>query len=60
MGRIAEIGDANSLAEAVLATLRDLANLIADVPGIQKEYDPDRIAVEYENLFTEIAEEINP
>lgn len=58
MGKIAEIGDASSLAEAILSTLENRMKLVPDIPGIQREYDPDRIAVEYEKLFTEISDEI--
>lgn len=59
MGRIAEIGDASSLAEAILTTLENKAKLIPDIPEIQREYDPDRIAAEYEKLYKEISNEIN-
>lgn len=58
MGAIAEIGDVESLAEAIIKTLAEKSNMIPDLQDIQREYDPDRIASEYEKLFAEIAEEI--
>lgn len=58
MGAIAEIGDAESLAEAIIKTLAEKSNMIPDIQDIKREYDPDRIASEYEKLFAEIAEEI--
>jgi len=59
MGKIAEIADAASLAEAILSTLENRSKLVPDIPGIHQEYDPDRIAAEYEKLIAEISDEIN-
>jgi glycosyltransferase involved in cell wall biosynthesis len=59
MGKIAEIGDASSLAQAILSTLENRSLLSPNIPGIRQEYDPNRIAVEYEKLFSEISDEIN-
>ncbi len=58
MGKIAAIGSAEELAKAILDVLRDRQNFTPDIPKIQNEYDPDRIAACYEDLFYEIAEEI--
>jgi glycosyltransferase involved in cell wall biosynthesis len=51
MGRVAKIGDSASLAESILEVLNDPQKFRGDVEGIQKSYDPDSIAVEYEKLF---------
>jgi glycosyltransferase involved in cell wall biosynthesis len=60
MGNIAEIGDADSLAEAILTTLRNSSSMKPDIAGLKEEYNPERIAEEYEHLFTDISKEINP
>ncbi len=58
MGKIAEIGSAEGLASAILDILRNRRSFTPDIPAIQHEYDPDRIAACYEDLFREITEEI--
>ena len=54
MGRVAQIGDAASLAEAVLGVLNEPDKYRGDIESIKKSYDPDSIAVEYEKLFERI------
>lgn len=58
MGKIAKIGDSADLAEAILSTLESNTKLVPDIPAIKREYDPNRIASEYEKLFSEISDEI--
>ena len=60
MGAIAEIGSASSLASAMLEVLDKRASLQPDLESIRLEYDPDRIAGCYEDLYQEISREINP
>lgn len=60
MGEIAEIGSLESLAKAVLNVLGQRESMHPDLETIRSEYDPDRIAACYEDLFNEIAEEIRP
>ncbi len=60
MGRIAEIGSVDSLSNAVIDVLKNKETMKTDMEEINFEYDPDRIAVCYEELFTEITEEIKP
>jgi len=59
MGAIAEIGSSESLASAVLQVLEDRKDLSPDLEKIRSEYDPDRVAAFYEDLFTEISHEIS-
>lgn len=58
MGKIAEIGNVESLATSILDVLKDRNSLKPDITSIQREYDPDHIAACYEDLFCEITEEI--
>lgn len=58
MGRIAEIGDAGSLSKAILEVLDHRKEMQPDLENIRREYDPDRIAAFYEDLYTEIASEL--
>ena len=51
MGRVAEIGDAASLAEAILEILDDADKFKGNPSEIARQYDPDTIAAEYEKLF---------
>jgi glycosyltransferase involved in cell wall biosynthesis len=60
MGRIAEIGGVDSLADAILEVLKNQNQIQPDLAQIHHEYDPDRIAACYEDLFSKIADEINP
>jgi glycosyltransferase involved in cell wall biosynthesis len=59
MGAIAEIGSAESLASGVLTVLDERKNMKPDVEKIHAEYDPDRVAAFYEDLFNEISHEIS-
>ncbi len=54
MGRVAQIGDAASLAESILEVLDEPQKFRGDVAGIKKSYDPDSIAAEYEKLFEKL------
>lgn len=51
MGRVAQIGDAASLAESILEVLAEPHKFRGDVAAIKRSYDPDSIAAEYEKLF---------
>lgn len=51
MGRVAEIGDAAGLAEAILDVLNEADRFKGDPAEIARQYDPDTIAAEYEKLF---------
>jgi glycosyltransferase involved in cell wall biosynthesis len=51
MGRVAEIGNAASLAERILEVLDQPERFRGDIEGIRKAYNPDSIAAEYEKLF---------
>jgi glycosyltransferase involved in cell wall biosynthesis len=54
MGVISEIGDSESLANAILEVLDNHENYLGDPSIIKDAYDPDAIAQEYENLFTNL------
>lgn len=54
MGRVSQIGDAASLAEAILEVLDHAEKYRGDVPAIKQAYDPDSIAAEYEKLFAKL------
>ncbi|NLF52042.1 MAG: glycosyltransferase family 4 protein [Leptolinea sp.] len=58
MGRIAEIGEIDSLANAIIDVIHNRKTMVPDLQKILQEYDPDRIAACYEDLFTEITEDI--
>ncbi len=60
MGKIAEIGNVDSLIRAVLDVLQHRNETQPDMEKIVYEYDPDRIAASYEELFTEIEDEMKP
>jgi glycosyltransferase involved in cell wall biosynthesis len=51
MGRVSQIGDSASLAEAILGVLDEAEKYRGDVNAIKKSYDPDSVAQEYEKLF---------
>ena len=51
MGRVAKIGDAVDLGEAILEVLNEPKKFQGDIESIKKSYDPDSIAQEYEELF---------
>jgi glycosyltransferase involved in cell wall biosynthesis len=54
MGRIASIGSATSLADAVLDVLADPKAFQGDIDNLRRIHDPDAIAAEYEALFTSL------
>ena len=51
MGEVSQIGNAESLASAILKVLDNPEKYKGDVPAIHTAYDPDSIAQEYEKLF---------
>jgi len=51
MGRVAQIGDSASLAKSILEVLNEPEEFRGDIESIRKSYDPDSIAMEYEELF---------
>lgn len=54
MGVVSEIGDSESLANAILEVLDNREKYRGDPSIIKDAYDPDAIAQEYENLFTNL------
>lgn len=54
MGRVAEIGDSASLAEAILEVLNEADRFKQNPAEIARQYDPNTIAIEYEKLFDRI------
>jgi len=54
MGRVSEIGDPISLAEAIIGVLDDADRLKCDLSTLASQYDPDSIAAEYEKLFARL------
>ena len=57
MGKVVEIGDAQGLAEAIIAIAKDPGQYRADREQIKAMYSPDEIARQYEILFNEIMDE---
>ena len=51
MGRVSKIGDSASLAGAILDVLNEPKKYKGDIESINRSYDPDSIAQEYEKLF---------
>ncbi len=51
MGLVTPIGDATALADAVLQILAEPQKYRRDPAEIARAYDPDSVAIEYENLF---------
>ena len=51
MGVVSEIGNAQSLANAILEVLDNKEKYRGDIDAIKKAYNPDSIAQEYEKLF---------
>lgn len=51
MGVVSEIGNAQSLANAILEVLDNKEKYRGDIEAIKKAYNPDSIAQEYEKLF---------
>jgi len=56
MGCVAEIGDSASLAGAILVVLDDADKFRGNPAAIAEQYDPDSVAVEYEQLFEKLME----
>ncbi len=54
MGKVSEIGNAESLANAILGVLDEPEKYEGDIESIKKAYDPDSIAQEYEKLFEKL------
>jgi glycosyltransferase involved in cell wall biosynthesis len=54
MGRVSRIGDARSLAEAILAVLDEPDRYRADASILRNTYSPDSIAMQYERLFARL------
>jgi glycosyltransferase involved in cell wall biosynthesis len=54
MGVVSEIGNAESLANAILEVLDNKQKYRGDIESIKKAYDPDSIAQEYEKLFAKL------
>jgi glycosyltransferase involved in cell wall biosynthesis len=54
MGRVASIGDPDSLGRCLLEVLGDPARFRGDIASIRKAYDPDVVAAQYEELFEEL------
>jgi glycosyltransferase involved in cell wall biosynthesis len=60
MGKIIPIGDSTALEEAMLEILADPQKFHREAGPIAHHYLPDSIAIEYENLFSEIQDELRP
>jgi glycosyltransferase involved in cell wall biosynthesis len=54
MGVVSEIGNSESLANAILEVLDHKENHRGDIPAIKTAYNPDSIAQEYEKLFAKL------
>jgi glycosyltransferase involved in cell wall biosynthesis len=54
MGTVSEIGNSNSLAEAILNVLNEPEKYRGDVEAIRETYNPDSIAQKYEKLFGQL------
>ena len=54
MGRVSEIGDPASLAEAIIEVLDEAEKYKKDPSEIRRQYDPDSVAAEYEKLFARL------
>ena len=54
MGQVSKIGDSTSLAESILEVLSEPKKFEGDIDAINKSYDPDSIAQEYEKLFEKL------
>lgn len=54
MGVVSEIGNAQSLANAILEVLGNKEKYRGDIPAIKTAYDPDSVAQEYERLFAKL------
>ncbi len=56
MGRVSEIGDSASLAEAIIGVLDEADKHKGDPSELARQYDPDSVAAEYERLFVKLME----
>jgi glycosyltransferase involved in cell wall biosynthesis len=54
MGKVTPIGDAPSLAKAILEIIEDSSLFRGDPPAVARRYAPDTVAAEYESLFEEL------
>jgi glycosyltransferase involved in cell wall biosynthesis len=54
MGRVSEIGDPTSLAEAIIRVLDEADKYKGDPSELARQYDPDSVAAEYEKLFARL------
>ncbi len=54
MGKVAPIGDASALAEALLEIFANKEKYHCDTAALAKLYDPDTLAQEYEELFARL------
>jgi hypothetical protein len=54
MGVVSEIGNSESLANAILEVLDHKEKYSGDVNAIKAAYDPNSIAQEYETLFVKL------
>ena len=54
MGVVSEIGNSESLANAIIEVLDNKEKYLGDIPAIKTAYDPDSIAQEYEKLFAKL------
>lgn len=54
MGRISEIGNSASLAEAIIGVLDEADKFKGNPSELARQYDPDSVAVEYEKLFARL------
>lgn len=58
MGKIVKIGDAQALAEAIIAIADDQKSYVRDPEPIRQFYHPLQVAQQYEEFFTELLEEM--
>ena len=54
MGEVSEIGNSESLADSILKVLDNPEKYRGDLDHINKAYEPDSIAAEYEKLFSKL------
>ena len=54
MGEVADIGSANELADGLLKVLSEPGKYRCDIKGLSEIYDPDSVAVKYEELFEKL------
>jgi glycosyltransferase involved in cell wall biosynthesis len=60
LGKIFPVGDAAGLAESVIEILRNRGSFNTDAQAIRDHYLPDAVAAAYEQLFLDIAAEVQP